>query len=139
MAKASSPIRLQQELMQAAQLTAERYHRSTAEQIEYWADLGRAVSTTLDPDVLLSIQSGLSRLSVEPVLAQPVDADGVFYKLDAARSDQSLSDKVSDSPVRYQVSQTHPGCLERIDSEGKVSVGQFSGGQFRPMDKSADN
>jgi hypothetical protein len=49
MAKAASPIRLQKELMQAAELTAKRFHRSTAEQIEYWADLGRSVSSTLDP------------------------------------------------------------------------------------------
>jgi hypothetical protein len=44
MAKAASPIRLQEELMQAAESTAKRFHRSTAEQIEYWADLGRSVS-----------------------------------------------------------------------------------------------
>ncbi|MCB1936185.1 MAG: hypothetical protein KDF59_09600, partial [Nitrosomonas sp.] len=37
MAKSASPIRLQEELMKAAELTASRFHRSTAEQIEYWA------------------------------------------------------------------------------------------------------
>ncbi len=52
MAKAASPIRLQEELMQAAESTAKLFHRSTAEQIKYWADLGHSVSSTLDPDVL---------------------------------------------------------------------------------------
>jgi ParD-like antitoxin of type II ParDE toxin-antitoxin system len=42
MAKAASPIRLQTELMQQAEPTAKRFHRSSAEQIEYWADLGSA-------------------------------------------------------------------------------------------------
>ncbi len=39
MAKSASPIRLQEDLMQAAALTGERFHRSTAEQIEYWAEM----------------------------------------------------------------------------------------------------
>ena len=67
MAKAASPIRLQKELMQAAESTAKRFHRSTAEQVEYWADLGRKISPTLDPDVLLSIKSGLTVIKTEPV------------------------------------------------------------------------
>ncbi len=35
MAKAASPVRLQEDLMQIAEITTRRYHRSTAEQIEY--------------------------------------------------------------------------------------------------------
>ena len=35
MAKAASPVRLQDELMQAATVTGARLHRSAAEQIEY--------------------------------------------------------------------------------------------------------
>ena len=45
--------------MQAAKLTGERFNRSTAEQTEYWADIGRKVSTVLDPDTLISITTGL--------------------------------------------------------------------------------
>ena len=63
MAKAASPIRFQQDLMQAAESTAKRFHRSTAEQIEYWAELGRSVSSTLDPDILLSIKAGLAKIA----------------------------------------------------------------------------
>ncbi|MCK9505364.1 MAG: ParD-like family protein [Porticoccaceae bacterium] len=135
MAKASSPIRLQKELMQAAELTAGRYHRSTAEQIEYWAELGRSVSSTLNPDVLLSIQVGLSRLNVEPVLAQPIDPDVVFNTLEVQRHNQTLSAGVSESRPRYQASLTHPGYLERIDQQGEVAVGQFKDGQFIPIDE----
>jgi hypothetical protein len=43
--RSDRPVRLQENLMQAAKLTGERFHRSTAEQIEYWADIGRKVST----------------------------------------------------------------------------------------------
>lgn len=71
MAKATSPIRLQEDLMALAKLTASRFHRSTAEQIEYWAELGRSVASKLDPDVLLSISSGLATIKVEPVYSEP--------------------------------------------------------------------
>ncbi|MDO9469638.1 MAG: hypothetical protein Q7J23_02775, partial [Nitrosomonas sp.] len=62
MAKSASPIRLQENLMRAAALTGERFHRSTAEQIEYWAEIGCNMSKILDPDDLLSISAGLAKI-----------------------------------------------------------------------------
>ena len=130
MPKSASPIRLQDDLMQAAALTAERFHRSTAEQIEYWADIGRRVSHLLDPDDMLSVAAGLARVRVEPVAAAPLDPDAVFLSLERERAQGTLSAAVTGSPVRYQASRTHPGCLERTDADGQVAVGRFDGGRF---------
>jgi hypothetical protein len=130
MAKAYSPIRLQQDLMQQAESTARRFHRSTAEQIEYWAELGRSVSSTLDPDVLLSISAGLSRLQVKPVISGPVDPDGVFRDLEVQRDNGSLQRNITTSPIRYQASLKQPGLLERIDQKGEVVTGRFENGEF---------
>lgn len=130
MAKAASPIRLQQELMQAAESTAKRFHRSTAEQIEYWAELGRSVSSALNPDVLLSVKTGLARLRVEQVVSPRVDPDTVFGVMESQRTQQALPAAVTNSPVRYQSSLSHPGYLERIEQNGEVRVGQFKDGQF---------
>ena len=58
MPKANSPIRLQAELMQAAALSGKRNHRSTAEQIEYWADMGRRVASFVDPDAFFLCNRG---------------------------------------------------------------------------------
>jgi hypothetical protein len=137
MAKAASPIRLQNELMQAAETTARRFHRSTAEQIEYWAELGRSVSSTLDPDVLLSIVTGLARLNVEPVTGAPLDTDEVFNALEAQRDSGALLRSVTGSAVRYQTSLYHPGLLERIDQNGTVTTGQFENGEFIAQGESA--
>lgn len=49
MAKAASPVRLQKSLVDAATVAGQQFNRSTAEQIEYWADLGRRVAAVLDP------------------------------------------------------------------------------------------
>jgi len=70
--KSASPVRLQQELMQSATLAGARHHRSAAEQIEYWAMLGRQVAGVLDPDKLLDVLSGLAGLRVEPVTSAAV-------------------------------------------------------------------
>lgn len=135
MAKAASPIRLQQDLMQAAESAAKRFHRSTAEQVEYWAAIGQSVSATLDPDVLLSIKAGLTKLSVEPVVSPRLDPDAVFNSLESQRNSGTLMHAVTGSQVRYQSSAAHPGWLERIDEGGEAVVGQFKGGEFIVMDE----
>lgn len=135
MAKALSPVRLQDDLMQAAKLTGERFHRSTAEQIEYWADIGRKVSTVLDPDTLISIATGLTQVKVEPIYGKPIDPDDVFNLLEAQRQQGALTQAVTDSAIKYQSSLTQPGYLERIDQNGNVLVGQFKNGEFVSVDK----
>lgn len=130
MAKATSPVRLQDDLMQAAKLTGERFHRSTAEQIEYWADIGRKVSKVLDPDTLLSISTGLTQVKVEPIYGKPIDPDDVFNLLESQRQQGTLTQTVTSSTIKYQSSLDHPGYLERIDQQGNVSVGQFKNGEF---------
>ena len=130
MAKSASPIRLQAELMQVAESTAKRFHRSTAEQIEYWADLGRSVSSTLDPDVLLSVLSGLTRIKTEPVISSPINPDEVFKALENDRKAGLLAKSVASATVSYQASTKQLGLLEQIDPDGNITVGEFKNGQF---------
>ena len=132
MGKAASPIRLQAELMASAKLVGQRMHRSASEQIEYWASLGRSVSDTLDPDVLLSISSGMATIKVEPRQSPTLDPEQVFARLEQARSTHQLSQQVTSVYPRYQASLSHPGLLEQIDAQGHITVGQFANGVFTP-------
>lgn len=136
MAKATSPIRLQDELMQAAALTAERYHRSTAEQIEYWAEMGRNIDHMLNPDDLLAISAGLAKITVEPVTSEPVDAIKIFQSLEDDRASGVLPQTVTGSAIRYQASGAHPGYLEQIHPDGCIQTGRFQGGEFIAIDAS---
>ena len=138
MAKSASPIRLQAELMQAATATAKRFHRSTAEQIEYWADVGRQTAGVIAPDVLLSLVSGLARIKVEPVKGRAIAPEEVFDDLEKARKEGSLSTQVTGRNVKYQVCEAHPGYLEQIDATGTVTVGQYEQGFFKPLRESKD-
>ncbi|SJM90740.1 type II toxin-antitoxin system VapB family antitoxin [Crenothrix polyspora] len=137
MAKAASPIRLQDDIMQAATLAGKRNHRSAAEQIEYWAEMGRKVAAFLNPDDLLSVSAGLAKIRLEPVFGVPLDADTVFCALEAERSNGSLSQTVTRSSVRYQVSPLHPGYLEQIDGNGVRVTGQFENGEFIAVSETA--
>ncbi len=130
MAKALSPVRLQADLMEAATTAGELHRRSAAEQVEYWASIGRSVSQLLTPEVLLSVRTGLARLRVEPVGGVALDADAVFDALDADRASGKLADTVTTSALRYQPSSTRPGYLEQHHRDGRVVLGQFRDGSF---------
>jgi hypothetical protein len=137
MAKATSPVRLQAELMQAARVAGARQHRSGAEQIEYWAALGRQISHFVDPDTLLEIAAGLASLKVEPTVAPPIDPEAVFAAVETDRRSGELAKKVSTAAIRYQASATHPGYLEQIDKNGATTLGTFHNGVFIPLREDA--
>jgi hypothetical protein len=135
MTKAASPVRLQDELMKAAKVTGRAFHRSNAEQIEYWADLGRKVSDILNPDTILAVKSGLATLSIEATKPVDIDPDKIFTNLDRKCADGTLAVAIADGKVRYQMSQAHYGMLEQVAVDGTIKVGQFINGNF----ESADN
>ena len=138
MPKAASPIRLQAELMQAATLVGQRQHRSAAEQIEYWAGIGRSLSRIIDQDTLLEISAGLVHLKVEPVEPETIAPDEVFSNLERDRKSGRLAESVTTSSVRYQRSSLHPGQLEQVLPDGRVIIGQFHDGVFTPLTEQAD-
>ena len=82
MAKAASPIRLQQELMDNASVEGKLFNRSAAEQVEYWASIGRRLSNVVASDTLLSISAGLATVHVESVETRPIDPDIIFGNLE---------------------------------------------------------
>lgn len=131
MAKAHSPLRLDADLVEQAKLSGKHLHRSTAEQIEYWADIGRSVSKVITPETLLQLYAGMVKVKVEPVVGPIVDPDSLFEAIEDDRAAGCLQDNITSSSVRYQASSNFPGLLEQIASDGTVAVGQFENGQFK--------
>ncbi len=120
------PMRLDPELVDEATEAAKRQKRSTRKQIEFWAELGRAVDGVVTLAQAAGLRSGLLAVTAPDV--GPVDADDVFAELEARRAD--LPGEVTRSSVRYQASRAHPGMLERIDGTGRRTIGQFENGEF---------
>jgi len=125
-------IHLSQALIQAASSAAKRNNRTLAEQIENWALLGRKVDKMITLDNMLDVFCGIVQLKVEEVIAPAINPDSVFQTLETDRQSNKLSKSISGASVRYQASLTHPGLLEQIDSNGGITVGQFSNSVFIP-------
>lgn len=130
MAKASTPIRVQDELLRAAAVQGGIAHRSAAQQLEYWAEIGRTLSALLPPDTLVKVRTGLARVQIEPMTGTPLDVDEVFADVAAKRKSGELAATVHPKGVRYQASTAHPGLLEQIQPSGERVTGQFVDGKF---------
>ena len=79
---ATSPIRLNPSLIAAAEREGMVQKRSTPKQIEFWADLGRAVEHVIDFSDVLAVRQGLKRLKLENVESVAVDPEDVFADLE---------------------------------------------------------
>ncbi len=130
MAKAASPIRLDKDLMAEASLAASTLHRSTAEQVEYWADIGRKVGRLVDPRALLEVQAGLATLHVKKTAPVTADPDAIFAALERDRESGALSEAIGVGSVRYQASSSEAGKLEAVYPDGRIEHGIFVNGAF---------
>ena len=128
----SIALRLDDALVHEAETEALLQHRTTPKQIEYWAQVGRAVTRTLSANDLLAVSQGLAELRLTPRTATPVDADAVFAAVEEGRSGGASAREVSRAAVRYEASRTHPGLLDRIDADGQRESGRFRDGVFVP-------
>ena len=125
---ATSPIRLNPSLIKAAEREGMVQKRSTPKQIEFWADLGRAVERVIDLSDVFAILQGLKRLKLENVESVTVHPDDVF---DDLHSRSRLTEEVTAAAVYFEASVQHPGLIDRVDSEtGERQSGQFLDGKF---------
>lgn len=128
---ATSPIRLNPSLIAAAEREGMVQKRSTPKQIEFWADLGRAVEHVIDFSDVFAVRQGLKRLKLENVESVTVDPDDVFEDLEKRSREGSLSNDVTASAVYFEASKGHPGLLDRVDlATGARQTGQFRNGTF---------
>jgi hypothetical protein len=116
--------------MKAATVIGAQMHRSAAEQIEYWADIGRRFAGKLSADDLLSLHAGVARLEIIKDKSQPINPDSVFQQLEQDRETGKLAQQIAIIGSRYQSAPDHPGMLERIDPDGTRTIGQFIHGEF---------
>jgi hypothetical protein len=127
----TSPIRLNPSLISAAEREGLMQKRSTPKQIEFWADLGRAVERVIDFSDVFAVLQGLKRLKLENVESVSVEADDVFGDLQERARESRLFNEVTSSAVYFESSKRHPGLLDRVDStSGLRQTGQFRNGKF---------
>lgn len=118
----SQPVKLTDELVLDARMTAKAAERSIAGQIEFWAQLGRAVEPLLRGDKALALRrSGNARPLSEAL--EVVDSD---------EGRERVRDYLAAQPFpRFEAAPDHPGLLIKIDEDGSRTLGRFVNREFQ--------
>lgn len=118
----SQPVKLSDEIVLDARLTAELAERSIAGQIEFWAQLGRAIEPLLDGARALALRRAGKVRPLSECLAS----------VDSEEGRQRVAAYLASQPFpHYEAAPDSPGLLVRIDHDGTRTVGRFVGREFR--------
>jgi len=129
----TTPVRLEDTLVRQAAAEAQVQRRSTPKQIEFWAEIGRAIAGEVSAEDLIAISQGIRKVKVEPVLPEPVTSDDIWADVEADRESGELSRHITRDRIVYQASERHRGYLEAIYPDGQKITGQFRNGRFEPL------
>ncbi len=134
---ATVSFRIDANLAKQAEREARVENRSKAKQLEYWAKLGKAISSKLHIADAIAVTQGLKEIRLEysrPLQSDGIDADVIFNDLEDDRKKNILTQKVTSARIYYEASLTREGFLDKVDSlTGKRETGQFENGEFRPL------
>ncbi len=120
----NQPVKLSADLVLDARLIGQAVRRSIAGQIEYWANMGRALEPLLQGGVAL----GLARSGT----ARPLSA--CLDRVDTAAGRQRLSRYLASQPFpHYAPAADQPGLLLRTEAGGRCTVGRFVNRKFQPV------
>jgi hypothetical protein len=118
----SQPVKLSDDLVLDARLTSRDAERSIAGQIEYWAQLGRAIEPLLEGAKALALRraGAVRRLS------------DLVGSVDSEEGRLRVAEHLQSGPYpHYEVAPEHPGLLVRIEADGTRTLGRFVNREFR--------
>jgi len=120
----NQPVKLSADLVLDARLIGQAVRRSIAGQIEYWANLGRALEPLLQGTVAL----GLARSGT----ARPLSA--CLGTVDTAEGRQRLAKYLVSRPFpHYEAVPERPGLLLRIEANHHRTMGRFVNRKFQAV------
>ena len=127
-------LRIDSILALQAEREARIENRSKTKQLEFWAKLGRAISSKMSSADVFAVTQGIKIIKLEMVQSTPIDSDLIFNDLEIARTKGLLANNVTSARVYYEASPGNPGFLDRVDSTtGERQVGQFENGKFKAV------
>jgi len=134
---ATVSLRIDQDLAFQAEREARIQNRSKTKQIEYWAKLGKAVSSKLNITDAFAVSQGIKTIKLEvtpPAQSIPIDSDAIFSDLENERTKGLLTKKVTSAKIYYEASVEHPGYIDRVNSiTEKRQAGLFEHGEFKAL------
>jgi ParD-like antitoxin of type II bacterial toxin-antitoxin system len=119
----SQPVQISDELLFDAHRHAEISERSVAEQIEFWAAIGKAIDPLLEGSRALA----LKRAGAVMPLSE------CFASVDSDVGRRRVAEFLESGPFpHFQAIPESDGMLVRTDADGTRTVGRFVGREFRP-------
>src|SRR5688572_5426283 len=110
------PVKISDELLLDARLTAHAAERSIAGQIEFWAQLGRAIEPLLDGARALALRRAGAAVPLSECIAT----------VDSAKGRRRVKDYLaSQSYPHYAPAPGKPGMIYRTEKDGKRTLGRF--------------
>jgi hypothetical protein len=127
------PVKLSDALVEAARATATDADRSMAGQIEHWANLGRVVEQGLKTSSVLALKSGAA--SLEQALPAGAEGTAILEALSNALSADARATvaRSFQGKVRYGSDPAFPGCIVRLEPDGRRTPGRLVGREFHPL------
>jgi len=121
----SQPVKLSDGLVLDARLVAEIAERSIAGQIEFWAQLGRAIEPLLSGAQSLALRQAGATKPLSEMLAT----------VDSPQGRKRVAEYLASQPFpHYEPASDKPGFLVRIEADGSRTVGRFVNRQFKAAD-----
>ena len=131
----AQPVKLSDDLIQAARTTAQDASRSLAGQIEHWASIGRAVEGLLTSSDVHSLKR--SNAGGGNSAADMDQRNEIVNALTAALRPEmasATSERIGQlNAVRYGTDPAFPGLMIRVDADGTKTPGRFVGRTFVPI------
>lgn len=120
----SQPVKLSDDLVLDARVIAQVAERSIAGQIEYWAQLGRAIEPLLKGAQVLALR----RAGAVRALSECLDG------VDSDEGRRRVTEFIDQQPFPHYEPADEPGLLVRIDEDGARTIGRFVKRRFVPVD-----
>jgi len=112
----AQPVKLSDDLVLDARMTAEVSERSIASQVEYWARLGRAAESLMRADTVLK----LKRIGDATPLSKSLEA------IETPEGRERLTAVLAQRPFpHFESAAGQPGLLVKIDADGTRTIGRF--------------
>jgi hypothetical protein len=134
---ATVSLRIDKDLALQAEREARIQNRSKTKQLEYWAKIGKTISSKLSIADVFAVSQGIKAIKIEVISSAqsfPASSDDIFNNLENDRAKGLLAENVTSARIYYEGSVEHPGYLDRVNSvTQRRQTGSFQNGEFRAL------
>lgn len=118
-------VNISEDLLREAQKVAEISERSLSEQIELWAEIGKAIESFMGEQQIAALRHRSAERSLSDVL-RTVDTD---------EGRKRVHDYWQAGPFpRFEAVKDAPDLLRKIDKDGTTTIGKFVNRVFVPVE-----